>query len=145
MIKLRITGLEELRKTLSPEKFDEVCDALLERTAKVLCDEVANLSPVRTGRLMASWAYVKISAAEYVVGSTVEYAPYVAFGTRPHVIYPVRAKALRFEVDGEVVYAKYVHHPGTQPNPFIFDAIRLVRNRFKSFARNIIKNLLGGE
>jgi len=38
-------------------------------------------------------------------------------GTRPHMIYP-HGKALRFEVGGKVVFAKYVRHPGTRPNPF---------------------------
>jgi len=49
---------------------------------------------------------------------------YVISGTRPHVIRPVRAQALRFTVGGRVVYAKIVHHPGTQPNDFLATALR---------------------
>ena len=51
-------------------------------------------------------------------------ALYVVHGTRPHIIRPVRAKALRFTVGGQVVYARVVHHPGTKPNDFLRQALR---------------------
>lgn len=44
---------------------------------------------------------------------------YVLYGTRPHLIRPVRAQALRFTVGGRVVYAKLVRHPGTRANNFL--------------------------
>ena len=34
-------------------------------------------------------------------------------GTSPHIIRPVNASALRFEVNGKEVFAKEVNHPGT--------------------------------
>lgn len=46
-------------------------------------------------------------------------ALYILHGTRPHLIRPVRARALRFTVGGRVVYAKLVHHPGTRANNFL--------------------------
>jgi hypothetical protein len=49
---------------------------------------------------------------------------YVLGGTRPHVIRPVRARALRFTVGGRTVYAKAVMHPGTQPNRFLQESLR---------------------
>ncbi|MER7841670.1 hypothetical protein ABTY98_38745 [Streptomyces sp. NPDC096040] len=48
-------------------------------------------------------------------------------GTRPHLIRPRRAKFLRFEVGGDVVFTKLVRHPGTRPNPFMQRALRLGR------------------
>lgn len=48
---------------------------------------------------------------------------YVLDGTRPHLIRPRRAKALRFEVSGRVVYTKLVRHPGTRPNNFLRRAL----------------------
>lgn len=51
-------------------------------------------------------------------------ALYVTGGTRPHIIRPVRAKALRFTVGGRVVYARIVHHPGNKPNDFLRQALR---------------------
>ncbi|MDX3345874.1 hypothetical protein PV387_03345 [Streptomyces sp. ME02-6987-2C] len=52
---------------------------------------------------------------------------FVLNGTRPHVIRPRRAKALRFEAGGEVVFAAYARHPGTRPNNFMARALRLGR------------------
>lgn len=50
-------------------------------------------------------------------------AHYVMNGTKPHMIYPVKAKALRFKIGSTVVYAKSVNHPGTKPNPFLWKAM----------------------
>jgi hypothetical protein len=52
-------------------------------------------------------------------------ALFVTLGTRPHRISPRRpGGVLRFTVDGRVVYAKYVNHPGNRPNEFLRDALR---------------------
>lgn len=52
-------------------------------------------------------------------------ALYVTGGTRPHIIRPRRpGGVLRFTVDGQVVYARVVHHPGTKPNNFLIEALR---------------------
>jgi hypothetical protein len=49
---------------------------------------------------------------------------FVLDGTRPHVIRPRRAKALRFDMGGRTVFAKRVNHPGTKPNNFMAEALR---------------------
>ncbi len=59
-----------------------------------------------------------------VIRSTHPATIYVVSGTRPHTIRPVRAKALRFNVAGRVVYATVVHHPGTRKNDFLTEALR---------------------
>lgn len=43
-------------------------------------------------------------------------APYVTYleeGTGPHDIFPTIKQALRFTVNGKMVFAKKVHHPGS--------------------------------
>lgn len=57
-------------------------------------------------------------------GGVVGYALYHHEGTRPHVIRPKKAQALRFTVQGHTVFAKVVHHPGTKPNPYLTRWIR---------------------
>ncbi|MEV6565863.1 hypothetical protein [Streptomyces kronopolitis] len=52
---------------------------------------------------------------------------FVLYGTRPHVIRPRRAKALRFDSGGRTVFAAVVHHPGTKPNDFLGRALRAGR------------------
>lgn len=52
------------------------------------------------------------------------YATWVHEGTTPHVIRPVRAKALRFRWGGQVVFARRVNHPGNRANPWLRNALR---------------------
>lgn len=52
-------------------------------------------------------------------------ALYVIGGTRPHMIRPRKqGGVLRFTVNGRVVYARFVNHPGTKPNDFLRQALR---------------------
>jgi phage gpG-like protein len=88
------------------------------------------LAPVDTGRLRAS---IRIESRRtlslrsvFTIGSDVEYAAFVNDGTRPHIIRPKNAQALRFKIGGRVVYAKVVHHPGTRARPFLDDALKQV-------------------
>jgi hypothetical protein len=80
-------------------------------------------APVRTGEMRRS-VQQRSSGLEGEVMVGAPYAVFVASGTQPHIIRPVRAQALRFEVGGDVVFAKRVQHPGTQPNPFVERAAR---------------------
>ncbi|MFJ8301600.1 HK97 gp10 family phage protein [Streptomyces sp. NPDC094447] len=98
------------------------------------------LAPVDTGRLRASIRVERRSILglrqRWTVGSDVEYAPMVNDGTRPHIIRPKRAKALKFTVGGKTVYAKVVRHPGTRGNPFLDKALAdVARSRGYSIAQ----------
>jgi hypothetical protein len=97
------------------------------------------LAPVDTGRLRASIRVERRSTfglrQRWTVGSDVAYAPLVNDGTKPHVIRPKRAHtlrrssrgivkpALRFKLNGKIVYFAKVNHPGTKPNPFLDRAL----------------------
>jgi hypothetical protein len=84
-------------------------------------NELVRTAPVDTGFLRNSVRYE-------VIGSKInihmpEYAFYIEFGTAPHEIRAVNAKALHWKSGGQDVFAQVVHHPGTEPNPFIRTAI----------------------
>ena len=86
----------------------------------------AQNTPVRTGNLRTSWYRWPPSGANrtrrygfpaYVgyLRTQVDYAPHVEWNTRPHIITPRKAKALRFVAkDGTVVFTQKVNHPGTK-------------------------------
>ena len=94
--------------------------------ARQVANRAKILTPVDTGRLRASIRYTISSAGNpsATVFTNVQYAPYVHDGTRPHVIRPRRAQALRFRVGGRTVFANVVNHPGTRARPFLTQALR---------------------
>ena len=110
---MRIEGIEKLLKVLN--SLNKLHAAISRRLADTIRSNAERLAPARTGRLRRSIRVVE-GAGGYMAlmgGREAPYAPFVEYGSRPHIIRARRAMALRFEVRGEVVYAKYVMHPGT--------------------------------
>lgn len=95
-----------------------------------LVNELSRVAPVDTGnlRLKIDWR-IKNNNIEIFMP---DYAIYLEFGTAPHIIRPKNAKALHWKSGGNDVFAKVVHHPGTQPQPFI-------RNTFRTKFKEICK------
>lgn len=78
--------------------------------------------PVNTGSLKAS---IETTISKDKVNiAMLDYWKYIEYGTPPHIIRPVNAKALKFSINGDDVFAKEVHHPGTRPQPFIRPMLR---------------------
>lgn len=99
----------------------------LENTGRRVVNRAKILCPVDTGRLRAS---IKGKASrtwtlrpQFTVSSNVDYAQMVHDGTRPHIIRPRTKQVLKFNVGGQVVFAKVVHHPGTRARPFLDRAL----------------------
>lgn len=69
------------------------------------------------------------------------YGQFVRGGTRPHKIRAVRAKALRFEIGGMIVFAKEVNHPGTKPNPYHVRALRRVQGQIQAIVKRAGLNI----
>ena len=105
--------------------------AQADRIASQVLEVAKRNCPVRSGRLRNSGKVDGVTSrgmqAEGTVSFTAPYAVFVHEGTRPHVIRPRYARALRFEMDGRTVFAAKVHHPGTAPNPFLANAVWQVR------------------
>lgn len=84
-------------------------------------------APVRKGMLRYQIGRQFTVTPDKVIASIRSGAPYteiVERGSRPHTIEAVRAKALRFVVDGVVRFAKSVQHPGTKPTFFIQKSVQ---------------------
>ena len=95
--------------------------------SKLIEEYAVEESPYQTGKLGQSIiSGYDPETMTIWVGSNLEYAPHVEFGTQPHIIEPKTKKALKFETDGKTVFAKKVQHPGTSANPFIERAIKRV-------------------
>lgn len=80
--------------------------------------------PTRTGRLRSSigWDLTGGGGGLHAdIGTDVDYALYVEFGTKPHVIRSHGPWPLR-SAKGEV-FGPVVHHPGTPAQPFLRPAL----------------------
>jgi len=60
---------------------------------------------------------VKLAANELAIGTNVEYAPAIEFGSRPHVIEAKNRKVLS---NGKAFFGKRVNHPGWSGDSFLY-------------------------
>ena len=84
---------------------------------------------VRTGVLRSSihMRHFRDPRGQYIkIGSSLSYARAHHEGTAPHLIRPSRAKVLRFESRGQIVFTHMVRHPGTAPNRYLTDNMRRI-------------------
>ena len=123
-----IKGVPQLRariKALTPSPD------LMRKLALASIREQKILVPRKTGNLGRSIRLGAVTPTRAETVATANYAAYVERGTRPHVIVPKRAKALRWaaggnarlsgrpRTGGQVRFAKRVRHPGTKARPFM--------------------------
>ncbi|MBE4788398.1 hypothetical protein [Streptomyces caniscabiei] len=98
----------------------------MERRARRVEAEAINRAPGSVGQGIRV-SILRGPGGEFrgVIRSTHPASIYLVNGTRPHMIFPRRpGGVLRFTVGGRVVFARYVSHPGTQPNNWLRDALR---------------------
>ena len=85
---------------------------------------------VSTGALRASihMRHFSDTRGQYVrIGSSLPYARLHHEGTRPHLIRPNTKQVLKFVTRGQLVITHLVRHPGTRPNRYLSDNLRLVK------------------
>lgn len=83
----------------------------------------------KTGALRASihMRHKRNTRYQYIeVGSKLKYARMHHEGTKPHLIYPQKKTVLRFFSKGQIVHTHLVRHPGTRPNRYLSDQLKLV-------------------
>lgn len=125
---IKINGLDELIRDANrvggrmPQKLKQ---AMVASTTSVQND-AKRIGPRsfknQTGDLRRSISRRVEGAHRGVVFTDVKYAPYVEFGTKPHVIRPKNKKMLAFKVGGKMVFARKVNHPGTRAYNYMRDA-----------------------
>lgn len=98
----------------------------------------------RTGNLQRSIGWYPKDDFSAVVFANAEYAPFVEFGTGPHLIEPRNRKALMFPVGKRYVFAKRVRHPGSRPYPFFYrDFEERKTGVLKEFTEALLEKLHG--
>lgn len=145
-----IDGFDDFAETLRDfaDKLRDVADVFsddaddeLEEIAEDVARDAQRRVPVDTGRLSESIGADKITDNRYEIGTNVDYAQYVEFGTRPHKITPKDDTdgPLVFKVDDEWVATYEVDHPGAEEQPFLGPALRDARADLDDRLRNKIR------
>lgn len=133
VVKVAGTGIKVRLYPGEPELFandvdGDVVKDLVRRMRRVRF-EARKLVRVRTGRLLSTIDTRVIPqkrrtwVAVVAGGKGITYTGYEHDGTAPHEIRARRKKALRFMIDGQVVFRKRVWHPGTTGTLFLTMAL----------------------
>lgn len=92
-------------------------DRFLDLAGEMIRTSAVTEAPVRTGDLRGDITVFPKKKGEVSVGNSalIDYAKYVYYGTKPHMIAPKKKKALKTPFG---VFKK-VQHPGTKANPYL--------------------------
>lgn len=102
---------------------------------------------IEKGTLRGSIQADKQTDHQWIVGTNLEYAPYVHDGTPPHEIKPKKGKALAWNMtasylgvsrSGKIV-RRIVHHPGYKGNPFFDDSLEIIENQLNDYVGMAMK------
>lgn len=113
-------------KNAGPVILDEMTKAMT-RSQLMVETTAKQLVPVDTGRLRSAIGHEPVQAGgDTIVGRVgvkgVIYARMVEFGTAAHDIV-AKGRALAFMWNGQQVFFKSVHHPGTRPKPYLIPGV----------------------
>ena len=129
-VEIYVTGLDEAIEWFdrTAENLKQEVQMALEELAQQIADYARMIAPVRTGGYQASIYGKAVGEWEIVIGSDYRVAAIIEYGSQPHFIRARDAEALHFFLDdGTEIFAKFVRHPGTLPNPVIHNAIMYFR------------------
>ena len=145
MIELNVQGLEAIRATfarLVPEAQTKVLKGL----AQVAFDAAQRQvdTHTQTGALARSLRLRSDGEGGWIIGHDQQhasYAPFVHWGTRPHIIRPREKKALRWS-SGQggktgFVFAKWVRHPGYAGDAWLVQAADEAVRQFDAIVRRV--------
>ncbi|WP_373896381.1 HK97 gp10 family phage protein [Virgibacillus sp. CBA3643] len=126
-------------KSLLP-KFRKALNHGSSLLAQEVWGNIMEFSPQNHGRLSGSWKLQKQGERRHLISTNVEYALVQDQGSDPYEIYPRQAQSLRFQIGGQVIYAKSVSHPGIQGTNYISGAISAGESRVDEFIQTALES-----
>lgn len=145
MFTITIKNLDTLKDAFlkAPLAVDGSLQKGVKEAGRIVLEIEKIEAPVGTGKLRREieFVYKPISAMVY---PKMDYAVYVNFGTglfgpKNSLIYPKKAKLLRWKSGGKYVYARYTR--GMKANPFVNRTVGKAEPRINSVVNNILKDL----
>ena len=136
MVEIDVSELEELAK-----KVPKAMGIAVNYSGADLEGNLQENSPVNHGALQGSWDRRTIGRYSQLIFSSKEYALVVSEGSDPYEIYPDESQALKFQVNGNTVFAKKVEHPGIEGTGYIPESIDQTRDRVDEFVDMALKEV----
>lgn len=134
---MTLQGAPGLQRRLEAIRSAQGQRAMMDMLGRAVANKAIKNAHRRTGNLARSIKVENVSSDHVTIAAQAGYAAAEEYGTRPHIIRPRRARALRFAASAAgqrlsgsprrgaaVVYARFVRHPGTKPHPFMWPAAR---------------------
>lgn len=144
---VEIIGLAKLQKKLTSIDTNaaNLIKAQVLKSGLIIESAAKDKAPVDTGRMRAA-IETKVSNGgfTYEVYPTVNYAPAIEFGTRPHFPPPsaLAGWARRHGMSGkEYLIARAISRKGTKKRPFLFPAYEAEKDNFINGIKAIVKDL----
>ena len=132
---MTLQGADGLQRRLAAIASRSGHRAMMNALGNAVTREAIHRVPQKTRNLARSIKVTDVSDDRVTIEAQAGYALAVERGTRPHIIRPRRAKALRFAASAAgqrlsgsarrgaaVIYARVVHHPGTRAQPYLVPA-----------------------
>jgi hypothetical protein len=145
MIEIHIEGLDAVRATFA-RLVPEVQKQALHGLAQVAFDSAQRQvdTHTQTGALARSLKLSSDGEGGWIIGHDQQHAPHAPFvhwGTRAHDIRPKDKKVLRWP-SGQggntgFVFARFVHHPGYEGDPWLVHAAEDAVRQFDAIVRNL--------
>jgi len=144
-MKMTIQGLEELQKLLSdPTLIDAPIKDFLHKSTLSVEDEAKRNAVVDTGRYRASITS-EVEPRKGTVGSNVEYAPFIEFGTKPHWPPPgaLEPWARRHGFASEFMVRRAIAQRGTKALHTLENALKVSKGKIQDFLDQVGNDILG--
>jgi len=132
LITFHVKGAETLRSHV--DRFPADVDRFTQHIALLVVEKAKELVRVKTGALRRSIDMIRVEPRHYLVRATARHAPWVERGRGP--VEAKQAKALRFEVEGRILFRRRVGP--ARARPFLRPALEWARAQAPDLFRRTV-------
>lgn len=155
MLKLEVVGYRDImgRYAKRTEVLQQGMRDMVRAEARALLEALRFYAPVKSGKFVRGLGYRTderpggTTATFYASGPHAFLLPIFVHGSKPHPIVARHAQALRFFWERGpqgpgIYYFRSVQHPGTDPIPFISQALDSREPHFEYNLRNVSRKVI---
>lgn len=145
-ISIKLKNADKIIKAFkdAPMNASKGIQIAVEKTVLTIERDAKKLAPVNKGTgggNLRQSIRSSVNGLSGLVEVGASYAVPVHEGTRPHVIVPIKKKALANTRTGQF-FGKRVNHPGTKPQPFLREAVQENETKINNYFTDAIKGII---